>query len=177
MSLIGRHWKRGERTLVPAAGLLVVSFEPWSGITRGGASESTFSAWATRRWSAAVLLALLAALLLLAYRSRNPRGAAGVAVVMLALGLGVAAWEWWRPQAPLVTEVTILTVSGGGEPEPSKEEIRRRYEEAIASGGGIVYRTEVRWGFFAGTAAMGLMLATTIRLFRSAPESTPDSHG
>ena len=163
--------------VLASAALLVVSFQPWSGITYGGGTESTYTAWATARWSSALLLALLAALLLLAYRTRNRRGAAGVAMVMLVFGLGVAAWEWRRPQTPLVTKVEVATIRLAGDPEPTPEQLRRQYEEAIASGGGIVYRKTVRWGFFAGIAAMSVMLVTATGLVRTASEDTAAPNG
>jgi hypothetical protein len=162
-----------------AAVLLVVSFEPWSGFTRDGGSERTFSAWANRRWSEAVLLGLLAALLI-AYRARNPRGAAGVALAMLALGLGLAAWEWRHPNPAAVTEFEIATLVAGNDPEAREatlKALRRQYEEAVAAGAGVEYPTSARWGFFAGSATMALMLVTAIRLFRAAPASMPESHG
>ncbi len=179
VSLPSRRWGLQDWIVGCAAGaLLFVSFKPWSAAAPRDRSDAGLDAWTNRRLSEAVVLALLATLLLFAYRSRNARGAAGLAVVMLVGTLGLEIREWHRARTVVFTEVGILTARLGDEPEPSQEELRRQTEEIIAAGGGVRYGTEVRPAFYAGAGATALLLVVAARtLLKARKEEPPAGDG
>lgn len=174
-----RRWGRRDWIVGGAAGaLLFVSFKPWSAAAPRDRFDAGLDAWTNRRLSEAVVLALLAASLLFAYRSRKARGAAGLAVVMLVGALGLEIWEWHRARTVVFTEVSILTARFGDEPEPAPEELRRQTEEIIAAGGGVRYGSEVRPAFYAGGGATALLLVVAARtLLGVRSEELPTSDG
>jgi hypothetical protein len=96
------HWEWALATV--AALLLAVSFWDWYGVTSaiGVGSQSWTQtlgadAWhASTAWSAAVLLGVAAAVLLLVHGVGLLTGAwvRVVAVLLLLLGLGAAVWQW-----------------------------------------------------------------------------------
>lgn len=145
------------------AALVIVSFLPWSGGAAGDDSGVAFNAWANRRWSEGVALTVVAGVMLLAYRSRNAVGAAGLAVAMLVGALGIDAWQWHQARKAVVTEISLLTTLTDGASEPSPEEMRRQFDEAVAAGLGIRHRTRIWPAFYAGMGATAVILAAAAR--------------
>lgn len=166
MQLFGRRWDRWDGIVAAAAvTLIVVSNQPWwaDGVVGSGRSTTLalvvgpvniWTAWGPSHWSEAVVLAMLAAGVHLAYQGRpEARGAAWLAVVLLLGGLGLIGWQWHRTSNAEVVVVKVITryedpgqrlpIDGAEEP--------------------VLYRSDPQWGLYAGAGSLIVMFAAIAR--------------
>jgi hypothetical protein len=162
------HWEWAVAMV--AALLLAVSFWDWYGIAVavGVGSQSWTQtlgadAWhASTAWSAAVLLGVAAALLLLVRGVGLLAGGwvRGVAVVLL-LGLGAAVWQW-RAIPDLDAPGSRMVLGVGGPPLAPVASISR---DELVSLHGPGYAAGVQSGFRIGVLLLAAELGVVLAAF------------
>jgi uncharacterized membrane protein YphA (DoxX/SURF4 family) len=167
------HWEWAVAMV--AALLLAVSFWDWYGITsavgigpRSWTQTSGADAWhASTAWSAAVLLGVVAAVLLLAHGVGLLTGTwvRVVAVVLLLLGLGAALWQWTAirdlgaPGSQMVLSVSV------GTDGPLLEPVGKISRDDLVSLDRPGYEAGIRPGFQAGVLLLAAELGVVLAAF------------
>jgi hypothetical protein len=172
---------------VVAALLLSVSFWNWYAITFtvgvGGQSWTQTSgadAWhASTAWSAAVLLGVVAAVLLLLHGVGLLTGTwvRAVVVVLLLLALGAAVWQWRAIRdldAPGSTRLVVVVSSlGPASLDPPLRPIGSISKDHLIGSQQPGYVAGVRPGFYVGllllVAELGIAATTRVRHREPAP--------